>query len=205
MPTRDDSLTSPTLLGRVALVPTDQEAWSQFVDRYGPKILGWCRAWGLQDADARDLSQTVFAKLHLRLRRFRYDPDRRFRGFLRKLVRDTLRDTMSARRWVVADGSCKVHALLENLEAHNDLADRMEREFDLELLDTARRTVQERVEPKTWEAYPLTAEEGMQGSEAAARLQMPVANVFVAKGRVIKMLQEEVRSLEARTCVSRDP
>jgi RNA polymerase sigma factor (sigma-70 family) len=205
MPTSDDSVTSATLIGRVASVPTDQQAWSQFVDRYGRKILGWCRAWGLQEADAHDLSQTVFAKLHSRLRRFRYDPDRRFRGFLRKVVEDTLKDSRAARSPVVAGGSSHFCALLDSLEARNDLADRIEEEFDLELLDMARHAVRERVQPWTWEAYRLMAEEGMSGSEAADRLGMLVANVFVAKGRVLRLLQEEIRSLEAPVRVSENP
>ncbi len=195
----DDSMTSPTLLRRVAMIPTDQEAWNRFVDRYGPRILGWCRRWGLQDADARDLSQMVFAKLHVRLRRFRYDPDRRFRGFLRKVVQDILRDTRDARHRVVGRGSSEICDLLTNLEAHNDLTARIEEEFDLELVEMAKRAVKGRVGPQTWDAYRLTAEEGLAGSEAAARLGVPVANVFVAKSRVIRMLQDEIRSLEGPT------
>src|SRR4051812_48582155 len=38
-----DSRTDATLLGRLRHDPTDQRAWSEFVDRYGPKIYDWCR------------------------------------------------------------------------------------------------------------------------------------------------------------------
>src|SRR5207253_5992329 len=88
MPSRDDSKTSPTLLGRVALVPLDQAAWDEFVDRYGSKIVNWCRAWRLQSADVQDVSQTVLMRLARRLREFQYDPSRSFRGFLKKMVKD---------------------------------------------------------------------------------------------------------------------
>ena len=90
-------------------------------------------------------------------------------------------------------------ALLDDLAARNDLADRLEKEFDLELLELARRTVQKRVEPQTWEAYRLMAEEGMRGAQVAERLGIPVANVFVFKGRVLKMLQEEISSRERQS------
>ncbi len=181
---------------KLAAVPTDHAAWSRFVDRYGPRILGWCRAWGLQDADARDLSQIVFAKLHVRMRRFRYDPARTFRGYLMAVVMGTLKDTARARARLVTSGTDHVRALLDDLKARNDLADRLEKEFDLELLELARRLVQKRVEPQTWEAYRLMAEVGMRGAEVAERLGIPVANVFVFKGRVLKMLQEEISSRE---------
>ena len=50
--------------------------------------------------------------------------------------------------------------------------------------------------PQTWQAFWLTAYEGLSGAEAAARIPMQVAQVYVAKRRVQKMLQEEVAKLE---------
>ena len=72
----------------------------------------------------------------------------------------------------------------------------MEEAFDLELLELAANRVRERVEPHTWEAFQLTALDGLSGAEAAARLDMPVASVFKAKSNVQKMLQEEIAQLE---------
>ena len=48
----------------------------------------------------------------------------------------------------------------------------------------------------TWEAFRLTAFEGLSGAETAERLQMKVAHVFVAKSEVKRMLQEVVRQLD---------
>jgi hypothetical protein len=42
----------------------------------------------------------------------------------------------------------------------------------------------------------LTALEGLPGAEAAARIPMQVAQVFVAKRRVQKIIQQEVAKLE---------
>jgi RNA polymerase sigma-70 factor (ECF subfamily) len=53
-----------------------------------------------------------------------------------------------------------------------------------------------RVQPHTWEAFVLTAVEGLSGAEAASRLGMQVGAVYVARGKVQRMLQEEVRRLE---------
>jgi RNA polymerase sigma-70 factor (ECF subfamily) len=52
------------------------------------------------------------------------------------------------------------------------------------------------VTPKTWRVFELTAHEGRSGAEVAEALGMTVAAVFVAKGRVQKLLQDEVRKLE---------
>jgi hypothetical protein len=43
----DDAKTSPTLFGRLAVSPPDQAAWNAFVERYGPRILLWRKAWAL--------------------------------------------------------------------------------------------------------------------------------------------------------------
>ena len=53
-----------------------------------------------------------------------------------------------------------------------------------------------RVAPQTWQAFALTALEGLSGAEAACAIPMQVAQVFIAKRRVQKMLQEEVAKLE---------
>ena len=50
--------------------------------------------------------------------------------------------------------------LIQTVEARDDLARRLEAEFDLELLEEAQRRVRQR-RPGTWEAYRLTAIEGL--------------------------------------------
>ena len=51
--------TSSSLLVRVKA--RDQEAWGRLVRLYGPLVAFWIRRAGLQDADARDVFQEVFA------------------------------------------------------------------------------------------------------------------------------------------------
>jgi RNA polymerase sigma-70 factor (ECF subfamily) len=196
MPARDDSRTSTTLLCRVAVYPPDQAAWNEFVDRYGPRILKWCCAHGLQDADAVDVTQSVLATLSVRLRRFEYDPARSFRGFLRKVVQDALHDAWSARSGRALAGDSGTSDLLSRLEARDDLVRRLEEEFDIELLEAASQNVRQRVAPKTWEAFCLTAREGRPSPEAAALLGMKVGAIYQAKSSVIRMLQDEIRRLE---------
>jgi RNA polymerase sigma-70 factor (ECF subfamily) len=62
--------TSLTLLGRLRRDPKDQAAWSEFVARYRPRILQWCRGWGLQESDAQDVTQDVLLKLNGLMGRF---------------------------------------------------------------------------------------------------------------------------------------
>ncbi len=84
------------------------------------------------------------------------------------------------------------------VEARDDLERELESLFDRDLFQMALRRVQKRVKPVTWEAFRLTALEGLSGQQAGEQLQMPVAHVFVAKNRVQKLLQEEIGIMKRR-------
>jgi hypothetical protein len=64
--------TSATLLERVRVAPAGQQAWEEFVQRYGRKIYAWCRQWGLQEADAEDVTHDVLLHLAAKMRDFAY-------------------------------------------------------------------------------------------------------------------------------------
>ena len=95
-------------------------------------------------------------------------------------------------------------ALLDTVEARDDLLKRFEEEFDRELLEQAMARVRLRVQPHTWEAFRLLALEGLSGAEAAARLGMKVGAVFVAKSKVRKMLEDEIRPAGPRPVSRRE-
>src|SRR5581483_12360673 len=91
------SRTSVSLLGRLRQNHTDQEAWSEFVRRYAPRILCWCRHWNLQEADAQDVTQDVLLKLADKMRTFAYDPSLSFRAWLKTLTHHAWRDFVDSR------------------------------------------------------------------------------------------------------------
>src|SRR5262249_25572624 len=157
--------------------PTDQVAWAEFVDRYGRKIYAWCRQRNMQDADAQDVTQAVLVRLAQRMPTFSYDGTRSFRGWLRTLTQHALSDFVKGR----GSGDRDTETFLQSLEAREDLLTVLEQEFDQELLEMATARVRLRVEPRTWEAFRLTAVEGLPGAEAARRLDLRVAAVFKAK------------------------
>jgi RNA polymerase sigma-70 factor (ECF subfamily) len=190
--------TSATLLARLRDPAVDAEAWAEFVRRYGPLVYRWCRHWRLQEADAQDVTQDVLARLVVRLRDFQYDPARCFRAYLRTVAGYAWRDLLAdRRRREVARGDTAQRDLLEGVEARDDLARRLDEEYDRELLERATERVRARVEPKTWEAFRLTAVEGLAGAAAAERLGLGVYSVFQARSRVQRMLRQEVADLEA--------
>jgi RNA polymerase sigma factor (sigma-70 family) len=103
----------------------DVLAWSKFVELYTPLIQKLARQKGLQEADAADLVQEVFRAVARRIERYDPDPSRgSFRGWLSRIARNLILDSLAARRrlpllqsgeasvsqvysrsWVVAPGS----------------------------------------------------------------------------------------------------
>jgi RNA polymerase sigma-70 factor (ECF subfamily) len=186
-----EARTSASLLARLQH-DSDPDAWSQFVRRYGPLLYRWCRAWDLQDADIEDVTQTVLLKLARRLRSFQYDPAQSFRAYLKTLVHYAWCDLLNDHRAAPGGGDSAVLRQLDSMAARDDLTQRLEAEFDRELLEQAMLRVQQRVEPQTWEAFRLTALEGQSGAAVAERLGMKVTAVFKARSRVQQMLRDEL-------------
>src|SRR5437762_6031155 len=83
--------TDASLLERLKL-PVDQRAWSRFVDLYTPLIYSWGRQVGLQESDAADLVQEVFALLVVKMPDFAYDRHKSFRAWLRTVTLNKWRD-----------------------------------------------------------------------------------------------------------------
>jgi RNA polymerase sigma factor (sigma-70 family) len=196
MPTDRDADTSLTLLERLQKNPEDPQAWKLFIERYQPRIRRWCLTWGLQESDADDVAQDVLVKLFAVLRKFQYDPSRSFRAWLKTVTQHVWIDFVAARRRDPVQTSERIDTITDSADAQSDLERQLEDAFEHELLEVAMRRIKERAKPAYWEAFHLTAIEGLSGAEVANKLGIPVGTVFVAKHRVQKMLQEEVRVLK---------
>ena len=194
-----DARTSATLLYRVRHEGSDQAAWGEFVERYGPRILSWCRRWRLQESDAHDVTQEVLLQLVEKLRRFDYDRGKSFRAWLKTLVHHAWQDFLARRqRAGVGSGDSGVWERLHSVEAGDDLEKQLAEALDREVLEEAMARVRLRVAPRTWEAFRLLAFEGLSGAEVAPRVGMQVTMVYVARSKVQKMLREEIERLEGR-------
>jgi RNA polymerase sigma-70 factor (ECF subfamily) len=188
--------TSATLLMRLACSPSDEGAWTAFVGRYGPQMRRWCSQWGLQDADADDVTQRVLLDLTRQLPAFAYDANRSFRAWLKTIAhRAWQKYTQALARPGRGTGGAEEGLDVTSVAARDDLTARLDKEFDLELLEAAMRIVQPQVQPATWEAFRLLALEHLPGAEAAERLSMSVDAVLKARSNVTKRLRETMRLL----------
>lgn len=195
----DGETTSPTLLKR-AVDWRDLPAWGELFARYDPLLRGWCRAYLLDASAIEEVCQRVWIELADRLRAFRYDPNRTFRGWLRGLCRCRAIDLIRERR---REGR-HVRSLDEGMDGAagstrgpGERADEetveSDPQHDLMLREASRAqaAVRGRVEPRTWEAYWRIGIDGWTVSEAAAAQGMSYAAAFAAYKRIDRKLREE--------------
>ena len=176
----------------------DAAAWVRFVDIYGPLIYGFVRKRGLQDADAVDLVQEVLRSVAGAISRLEYDPRRgSFRGWLFTIVNNRLRNDLKVkRRRESGSGDSVVAEQLTEEPAPDEWEAQWDVEHQQRMLAWASEKVQAEVEPRTWQAFRLSAVEGRSGRDVAQELEMSVAAVYLAKSRVMARLKQLVREAE---------
>src|SRR5947209_7023975 len=119
--------------------PRDEAAWIQFVDLYGPLIYSYARKQGLQDADARDLSQEVLTVVAGAVERLDYDPARgSFRNWLFTVVWRRLSNWRRAQRIRPgAGGDSDTHRRLEECLAPEEGEAEWQAEWDRQVFALA--------------------------------------------------------------------
>jgi RNA polymerase sigma-70 factor (ECF subfamily) len=166
----------------------DAAAWTRFVELYTPVIYGWARRLGLQEADAGDLVQDVFAVLVQKMAEFRYDPGQSFRAWLKTVALNKVRER--ERR---GGGEAR-------LVAGHDLADKAEpslwdEEFRRAVLRRAMQIMQNDFKPATWKACWGVIVERRPAAEVASALGITVGAVYAARFRVLARLRQELAGM----------
>jgi RNA polymerase sigma-70 factor (ECF subfamily) len=196
--------TSRSLIDR--LQADDAGALDRLVQLYAPLVAHWCRGRGLAEADSADVFQEVFRSVAAHVSDFRRNrAGDTFRGWLRTITVNKIHDFYRKRsrepRAVGGSEALRHFALLPDPAgdevssagassiappADDDAA--VERRLFLRGLELVR----SEFEPRTWQAFWLTAVEGRTAKEAAAELSMTPGAVRVAKSRLLQRLREEL-------------
>jgi RNA polymerase sigma factor (sigma-70 family) len=194
----DTPPTRHSLLARLKEVAVRPEDWEGFLVLYTPPILAWCRNYGLQEADARDVTQNVLLRIARSIPQLEYDSRRSFRGWLRTIVHHCWCDWHETGGiGGTGTGDTGMLKLLQQVPARDELLARLERQYDQELLQLAMERVCERVEQQTWKVFELLALQGISGAEAARQTGMKVASAFAARSKVQRLVRTELAQLRA--------
>ena len=190
----DTPSTRITLLALLRAEPADQNAWSEFVARYGPKVAQWCREQRLAPSQVEELTQDVLTNLFQAFKTFQYDARKgRFRAYLYTVTRRTI---AGWHKRALRAPKTSMEETLQLVPAGDDLLVRLDSEFDLERLHLAMRQVQSRVQLATWRSFQATELEGQKAAAVGAELGLSVATVNVYRSRVRAMIKEELEWLD---------
>jgi RNA polymerase sigma-70 factor (ECF subfamily) len=190
-----EARTSLTLLAR--LRDNEPAAWSSMVQLYTPLVRRWAERGGLAGADVDDLTQEVLRAAVTALPQFRRDrPGDSFRGWLYGITRNALRRHFErAARAPRAAGGTDAQLRLQEVagpEAETDAEGQDDRNA---LFRRALELVRGQFEEKTWQAFWLTAIDGLTPDEVAPRLGLTPVAVRKYKSRVLQRLRSEFGDL----------
>jgi RNA polymerase sigma-70 factor, ECF subfamily len=168
--------------------PADGAAWGRFVRLYTPFLFHWARRRGLSPEDSSDLVQEVFAHLLKTLPTFQYDAGRSFRAWLAVVVGNKWRELNRRRRPVSVPADD-----LADVPGTDDSFD--EDEYRRYIAGRALALIRTEFAPATWKAFWGVVVEDRPAAEVAADFGLTVNAVYLARGRVLRRLREELAGL----------
>ncbi len=170
----------------------DADAWAHFVALYTPLIYSWGRRVGLQDQDAVDLVQEVFATLIQVLPTFTYDQHKSFRRWLRTV---TINKWRNRRKQWNEKMPREPGDAVNRLALPDDVEAFWEAEYHRHLVGQALAIMRADFEEKTWKACWEVVVAGRSAGDVAAELGLTVGAVYAAKFRVLDRLRQELRGM----------
>lgn len=173
--------------------PDDERAWQEFVEIYQPLIERLATRYGLQSADAQDISQEVLARVAKALPEWEHDPERgTFRGWLTRVTRNLTIEQFRtrARRPLTNPESGQLEQFQRDANSIFQL------EQQRELFGWAARKARDQFVPTTWQAFWLTAVEQRPPGEVAEQLGLSTGAVYIARSRVMARLRELIEQTE---------
>lgn len=171
--------------------PSDLE-WFDFVDRYGPRILRWCRRKGLDRQACEQVTQDVLSRLSKSLKTFRHDGSS-FRGWLYGVTRHAISDYR--RTWERGD--------VQFMEATETLLESAENFIDdivaSDIQQIAEARTQAKVTVKQWEAFVLREQQCKDYLEISALMNVSTAALHNYVSAVKTALMNEIHHLHTGT------
>lgn len=186
--------TSGTLLGQLQNELSNPH-WQTFLSIYEPVLISFCRRKGLQESDARDVTQISLIAVMKGIVGFTYDPVKgKFRSWLGTIV---AREIARYRRKQFRAGIQLVDQPAWELRTVSDDDVAWSLFFNREICNIALRRIESDFEDETWRAFELLWKQDVSPGVVAATMNRPVSWAYQAKFRVLKRLEEEVRFLSA--------
>ncbi len=192
MAVSDADATKSTLFGRLR-DEANEQAWAEFVQRYGPKIFRWCVQEGASAADAEEIMQRLFVRLHRTLQTFEYDRTKgSFRAWLRRVTVNAWKDMageIDKHRGMGGSRDPLEGIVAKPPPSFDDV-------FDSDIVDLAKAHVQQQVSQRDWGIFLRCCQDEQSTKEIAGETGITVAAAYMVVYRVKNHLKQAIRLLE---------
>lgn len=170
--------------------PANEKAWTEFEQLYTPVVLAMAKRRGMQDADARDVSQQVLISVSRAVADWQPGQGKPpFRAWLSVVARNAITKALARAPSDRGAGSTSVLSRL-NAEPDPSASAEMARAARRQLILTLVEQVRNEFSPEVWEAFWLSAIEGLPVSEVAGTLRKSPGAIYVARYRVIARIRD---------------
>ena len=178
-----------------AVANTENEAaWQRFFDLYAGFVFSIARSKGLNDTDADDIVQMVFADLARNLPSFKYDREKgHFRPYLVALVKWRVIDRLKALRH---DADLK--EVVKTIGPGDD--EFADREWKAVAMDHALRWIKSSVRPEHYAAFVASTVEGQDTETVMKLYNLSRDNLY----QIRKRLSERLRKVMSEVLAEMD-
>lgn len=185
----------------------DQRSWDEFYRTYWRLIYSVALKAGLREEEAWDVVQETILSIAKQSRKHMYDPAQgSFKRWLWNMTRWRINDQFRNRRKDTAMTLNAETAMSDPMESLPDTAETFETIWDEEwknnMMQAALARVKTRVSPKQYQIFDYNVLRGMSPSEVHRKLNVSIAQVYLAKHRVGAVLKKELEFLKEQ---GRDP
>ena len=198
---QNDSIfaTRSTLLGRLKDLD-NQQAWQEFFDVYWVLLFNFARRAGLNEADAEEVVMDTVETVARKIEDFEYNRQRgRFKGWLLTIVRFKLGDRFRKKKRQAEKG--EIASLDDVGEGHildtdsTDLEKIWDAEWQKRMVDMALERVKQLVGHKQYQIFHCYVIQEQEAGDVADFLGVSKSQVYVAKNRVGKIFEAELKLL----------
>lgn len=182
----------------------DQQSWKTFFDTYWRLIYSIALKSGLTEAEAQDVVQETIICVAKDINKFKRDRALgSFKGWLRNLTRWRIADQFRKRKPNVSrentsstGGGTSVDLAEIPDPADPSLELLWEAEWQSNLMEAALERVRRRVKEEHYQIFDLNVVRQWPANKVARILEVNIAQVYLAKHRILALLKREVRILE---------